>query len=118
MKLLLFVWVALLGLTQALQQAQQEPPSTFLTVVHRPQDTDTATLKRDVAMKQDSVMAEKKRTNGEDTSDMGPSATTTKTPALPAMPTNTKIPVGSNAGNRVVVGSKGLMGLMVVMAIW
>lgn len=122
MKLLL-VWMALMGLTVALQQAQQaqqaqEPPSTFVTAVHPPQDTDAATPRRDVAMNEDTVKDERKRTNGQDTSDMGPSGTTTKTPALPPAPTNTKIPVGASAGDRLVVGSKGLMGLMVVIAIW
>lgn len=117
---LIFVWMALLGLTVALRQAQQEQdlPSSFVTSVHPPQDTDAATPRRDVAMKEDTAMDEKKRTNGQDTSDMGPSGTTTKTPALPPAPTNTKIAVGASAaGDRVVVGSKGLMGLVVVMAI-
>lgn len=115
---LLFVWMALLGLTLALQQAQQEqaPSSqTFVTAVHPPQDTDAATPRRDVAMDEDTVVDERKRTDGQDTSDMGPSETTTKTPALPAAPTNTKIPVGASAGDRLVAGSK-LMGLMVMMA--
>lgn len=58
------------------------------------------------------------RNGGQGSSDQNPGGTQTKTPALPAAPTNTKIPVGQNAGYAMTSSSaRSLLAVAMVSSV-